>query len=192
MPSPHPRASNPVETEAKIRVTSFSTLKRRISAGGGRLLSGRALETNTLFDDATGSLRAAGKSFRVRRYGKAGLVTLKGAPRVVSGLKSRVEVETGVESPEVLERILVMLGFRPLFRYQKFREVWSFRRAVICFDDTPLGKFLEIEGTEAVIHRVAKSLGLSSDAFLATSYPALWLEAGRTGDMVFPTKAATA
>ena len=195
MPSQDSRASSstaPVEIEAKIRVASFSPFRRRISSLGGRLQMRRTLETNTLFDDAKGTLRSSGRSFRVRRYPHTGVLTLKGTPRVSGGLKSRVEYETEVDSAETLERILMMLGYLPRFVYEKYREVWSLRRTVICFDDTPLGRFVEIEGREDAIRRVAKALGLRSEDFLSTSYPMLWFESGRSGNMVFERKAGRA
>ena len=180
--------SDPVETEAKIRVPSFVAVKRRIVAAGGRLMSARTLETNTLLDSMSGVIRSVGKSFRVRRYGRQGSVTLKGVARVAGGVKSRVELETEVASPEVLAQILASLGFFPQFRYEKFREVWKVGGAVLCLDDTPLGRFVEIEGTSAAIHRVAAQLGIGPDRFLSASYPALWYQAGRTGDMTFAAK----
>ena len=58
MSSPRKPVSDPVETEAKIRVPSFVAVKRRIAAAGGRLMSARTLETNTLFDSLSGMIRA--------------------------------------------------------------------------------------------------------------------------------------
>lgn len=188
MPSKRQPAAPVVETEAKIRVRSFAPVKRKVKGAGGRLLSPRTLETNTLFDSPDGALRALGQSFRVRRYGATGSLTLKGLARVEGGLKSRMELETGVTSPETLAEILATLGFRPQFRYEKYREVWSFQRTVICLDETPLGRFLEIEGVAADIHRVAGLLGIVPERFVSASYPALWFEAGRGGDMVFPPR----
>ena len=185
MPSKRKPAKNPVETEAKIRVSSFVQIRRKIRALGGRMDSPRTLERNTLFDAAGGPLRAAGKSFRVRSYGDTGSVTLKGVAREEGGLKTRQELETEVASPEMLARILIELGFRPQFQYDKFREVWKLGASVICLDETPLGRFAEIEGTAREIHRVAALLGLGADRFLSDSYPMLWFAAGRTGDMVF-------
>jgi adenylate cyclase class 2 len=190
MPSKRKPAAPPVETEAKIRVPSFAPLKRRLKNAGGRLLSPRTLETNTLFDSPGGALRSAGQSFRVRRYGASGSVTLKGLARVEGGLKSRTELETEVTSPETLAEILATLGFQPQFRYEKYREVWSFQSTVICLDETPLGRFLEIEGIAADIHKVAGLLGIVAERFVSASYPALWFEAGRGGHMVFPPRAS--
>jgi adenylate cyclase class 2 len=192
MPTKRKPAVSPVETEAKIRVSSFVAVKRRMVAAGGRLLSPRTLEANTLFDAPNGSLRAAGKSLRVRRYGAKGTVTLKGVARVEGGLKSREELETQVTSPETLAEILLTLGFVPQFRYEKFREVWKVGPTVVCLDQTPLGRFVEIEGAAAAVHRVGRSLGFEATAFISVSYPALWVEAGRSGPMVFPAESKPA
>ncbi len=185
MPRLRKPASEPVETEAKIRVVSFVPVRRSLIAAGATLVHEETLETNTLFDSPSGALTRAGKSFRVRRYGTAGLMTLKGLARVAGGLKSRVELETGVSDPEALARILASLGFVPGFYYEKFREVWRLGRVLVCLDRTPLGRFVEIEGTAAAIRRVAGVLGLGEERFLSTSYPALWAESGRSGPMIF-------
>lgn len=190
MPSKRKPAPRPVETEAKIRVSSFAPIRKKLAGAGGRLLNPRTLETNTLFDSPGGSLRSVGHSFRVRRYGATGSVTLKGAARVEKGLKSRMELETEVASPETFADILTSLGFLPQFRYEKYREVWSFQSTVICLDETPLGRFMEIEGIAAEIHRVAGLLGIDTERFVSASYPGLWFEAGRVGSMVFPKRRA--
>ena len=185
MSRPRKPVSEPIETEAKIRVASLTPIRRRLAASGARRVSPRTAEINTLYDAPDGTLRAQGKSFRLRRYGRQGVLTLKGAATVARGLKSRVELETEVESPETLASILISLGFVAMFRYEKFRETWSLGRVAICLDDTPLGAFVEIEGTGTSIHRVARKLSLGRHLFLGDSYPALWVAAGKTGDMVF-------
>lgn len=117
-------------------------------------------------------------------------MTLKGPARAEGGLKSRVELETQVTSPEMLAEILLSLGFNARFRYEKFREVWTLHGTAICLDETPMGRFVEIEGSEAAIHRVARLLNLSAADFLTASYPALWVASGRTEHMTFPPKTA--
>ena len=188
MPSKRKPASHPVETEAKIRVTSFVAIRRRIVKAGGRLTTPRTLEVNTLFDSPAGPLRASGSALRVRRYGRRGSVTLKGPARVMGGIKSRLELETRVDSPEALSQILISIGFNPQFRYEKFREIWKVGRTEICLDETPLGRFVEIEGDPSAIHRMAQALELATATFLTSSYPGLWRESGHTGDMVFAKK----
>ena len=79
-----------------------------------------------------------------------------------------MELESEVSAPETMAEILVSLGLVPQFRYEKFREVWRVGQTVICLDETPIGRFVEIEGTAAAIHRIAAALGLSPDRFLST------------------------
>jgi adenylate cyclase class 2 len=187
MPSKRKPVSRPTETEAKIRVSSLPAVKKKIRATGGQLLNARTFEATTLFDAPGGELRASGRSFRVRRYGSKGSVTLKGAARVFGGVKSREELETHVASPEVLAQILHAIGFLPQFRYEKYREMWKVGSTVVCLDETPLGHFVEIEGALSAISRVAKTLGLDAADSLSDSYPALWYGSGRRGHMVFPS-----
>jgi len=188
MPSKRTPAESPVETEAKIPVASFTVVRRRIENQGGRLTKARTHETNALFDSADRSVTSSGRSLRVRTYGLDGSLTLKGVARVEGGIKSRMELESAVQSPEKLTQILVSLGFMPQFRYEKFREVWKLGRSVICLDETPIGRYVEIEGTASEIHRVAGLLSLSPKTFTSASYPALWFASGRLGDMVFPRR----
>ncbi|MBK5256520.1 MAG: class IV adenylate cyclase, partial [Vicinamibacteria bacterium] len=124
MTSKRKPASSPIETEAKIRVPSLMAVRRCLVASDGRRINARAFESNTLFDWPASSIRAAGKSFRVRRYGASGSITLKGVAQVAGGLRSRVELESEVSDPGMIAEILVSLGFVPQFRYEKFREVW--------------------------------------------------------------------
>jgi adenylate cyclase class 2 len=105
---------------------------------------------------------------------------------MMAGVKSREERETGVGDPDALEGILHRLGYRTVFRYQKYRESWSQGGQAIEIDDTPIGTFLEIEGDTEGIHRVATALGYSATDYMLESYVALFFAGGGTGDMVFP------
>ncbi len=70
-------------------------------------------------------------------------------------MKSREERETAVDAPGELRAILRNLGYKPVFRYQKYRETWTHRGQEIEVDETPIGIFLEIEGDAEGIHAVA-------------------------------------
>jgi adenylate cyclase class 2 len=108
-------------------------------------------------------------------------------------VKTRIEIETGVDSASSLQAIFEMLGFRPGFRYEKYRTVWSFAdatRPIVVVDETPIGLYAEIEGEEAAIRELADELGVPASSFIEESYPALWALArrivpSRPRDMVF-------
>lgn len=175
----------PTETEIKLRLPEARAGRDALVAAGASLVHPRELEDNLLFDDARGALRAAGGVLRLRRTPRGGLLTFKGARRIVEGLKTREEIETHVEDPEALQLLLERLGFRPVFRYQKYRETWSFSGQEVVVDETPIGDFLEIEGEAEGIHRAASALGFSPADYVTESYVALFFAAGGKGDMVF-------
>ncbi len=177
-------ASAPVESEVKLRIEDRLRTRQALEAMGATLQQPRAFEDNLVFD-REGLLRSRGHLLRVRRSAGGAVVTFKGPSRVEEGVRVRTEVETRVEDPQSFEWILGMLGYRPVFRYQKYRETFSWRDLVIVLDDTPLGCFLEIEGTLDSIHLAAVALGASSRDYITASYAQLFRDAGGVGDMVF-------
>lgn len=160
--------------------------RKALGRAGARLVEGRAFEDNLLFDDPRGDLRGGGSILRLRRVPGGGSLTFKGARRVQDGLKTREEIETEVKDPDALELVLQRLGFRPAFRYQKYRETWSLHDQTVVVDETPIGDFIEIEGSPEGIHRVAQALGFSRADYLTDSYVGLFFASGGQGDMVFP------
>jgi adenylate cyclase class 2 len=174
------------ETEVKLRVPSAEAARDRLRKVGAVLVRERHFEENVLFDDPAGSLRASGTVLRLRTTPHAAVLTFKG-PRVIeSGVKSREERETVVDQPGEVRAILRNLGYRPLFRYQKYRETWTHRGQEVEIDETPIGTFLEIEGDPEGIRAVAAELGFSPSDYLTESYVGLFFAEGGQGDMVFP------
>ena len=118
---------------------------------------------------------------RLRRTPHGGVLTFKGPREIEDGLKSREERETSVDDPDEVRAILRKLGYRPLFRYQKYRETWTHRGQEIEVDETPIGAFLEIEGDAEGIHAVAGDLGFSPSDFVTESYVGLFFAAAARG-----------
>ena len=89
-------------------------------------------------------------------------VTYKGTPTPASTKagKSWNQGREGVGDRAIFER----LGYHPVFRYEKYRtEFQQPRRAgVATLDETPVGVFLELEGTPPWIDRTARLLGSTS------------------------------
>jgi adenylate cyclase class 2 len=110
-------------------------------------------------------------------------------------MKVRDEVETLVGDGEVLRRVLEELGLHVWFRYEKFREEFCYDDVIVAIDETPVGVFVEIEGSERGITGTAQALGRSPGEYVLESYRGLFLahrhEYGLGGtDMVFdPTDA---
>lgn len=62
------------------------------------------------------------------------------------------------------------------FRYEKYREEFLADDVVIAVDETPVGVFVEIEGSEEAIHRTAAALGKSAADYITDSYRFLFLQ----------------
>jgi adenylate cyclase class 2 len=178
--------SAPVETEIKLRMDGPDSARRAVTALGATLERARHLEDNVLYDDARSSLYAGGQALRLRRAAGRAIVTYKG-PRQErgDGVKSRPETEIEVSDAEAFHAILSALGYRRVFRYQKYRETYRWRDVEIVVDETPIGTYVEIEGPAATIHEAAHALGRGTKDYIADSYAALFLASGGTGDMVF-------
>jgi adenylate cyclase class 2 len=76
------------------------------------------------------------------------------------------------------------------FRYEKYREEFSHEDVIVAIDETPVGVFVEIEGSEPGIETMAAALGRSRDDYILDSYRGLFLQAREaagltTADMVF-------
>jgi adenylate cyclase class 2 len=174
-----------VETEVKLRVASAEAARGALERLGAVPRRPRGFEDNVLYDDAAGSLRAAGALLRLRECGAETLLTFKGPKRVVEGAKERQEHETRVASAVEMRAILAAAGYRPVFRYQKNRQGWEWRGVEIVVDETPIGTFFEIEGELPRIHEAAAALGYTPNDYVSESYATLFLASGRSGDMVF-------
>jgi adenylate cyclase, class 2 len=173
-----------VEREIKLRMDDARSARAAVASLGALPLHARAFEDNWIYDRDQ-ALRPRGLLLRLRRLGSEAILTFKGPSQVVDGMKVRTEIETSVGDAASLEAILDGLGFARVFRYQKFREAFSWRDATIVVDETPFGVFVEIEGSADTIREAAALLGAGPERYISSSYAQLFVEAGGSGDMVF-------
>ncbi len=75
-------------------------------------------------------------------------LTFKG-PVQPGVMKIREELETVVGDGEILLRVLKELGLHVWFRYEKYREEFAHEDVIVAIDETPVGIFVEIEGSES-------------------------------------------
>ncbi|MFP5259034.1 MAG: class IV adenylate cyclase [Acidobacteriota bacterium] len=158
------------EIETKFAVAEFDVVRRMLSAVGGTFLS-RRFEENVVLDDGDATLRSRDVLLRIRRDAACKL-TLKlpaEAPER-SGLKIRREIETEVADGAALEAVFAALGYAPFLRYEKVRETWRVGDALVCLDELPFGRYLEIEGPAAAIGELAGRLGLAMEQALPQTY----------------------
>jgi adenylate cyclase class 2 len=119
-------------------------------------------------------IQSARCTLRIRRDGARGFLTFKGPP-LAGAVKTRDEFETEVTTVDALEAIVAALGYTPFFRAQKWREEFLIDSAVIAVDETPMGVFVEIEGTEEAIAAITARMGRSSSDWMLDSYQRLFV-----------------
>lgn len=178
------------EVEIKFPLSDRAALVQKLEALGGERLYPETFEDNIVLD-RRGELRTKGALLRVRKFGRYSLATFKGPVAFEGGVKKRDEVQTGVESFELAIQLFDSLGFKPVFRYQKFREVWRVNGVEVVLDRTPIGLYFEIEGPIDLIRSVAEALGMNMDAGIRQTYADLYRHHRRTRadlpeHMVFP------
>jgi len=172
----------------------------------------RVHEMNLLFDTPDGGLAKHGQLLRIRTESPAGgkkqakakavsrtLLTFKSPPEHLaigdirpSGerrYKVREEIETLLSDGAPVQRIFEGLGLRGWFRYEKYRTTyllparhrWA-KGLLVEVDETPIGVFVELEGSGQAIDRAAQELGFSRKDYVLKNYLVLYLEeCKRTG-----------
>jgi len=202
------------EVEIKLRVDDLAGLLGRLREPNAKC-EGSVHEENTLYDTSTRDFQRMQAILRIRREsaarlpGKArrrgkrvkgggGLITYKemvGGKRGASGGKYKVreEIEYRMKNAGQIERLFARLGLRRGFRYEKYRtkyELVAFPGLEVDLDETPIGTFLELEGSRRAIDGAARALGYSETDYIAVSYLELYLAecerlGKKPGNMVF-------
>jgi adenylate cyclase class 2 len=182
-------SATPLEREIKLKFASAEEARAAVLAAGCTPLLGRRLQGDALLDTDDEQLRRRRCVLRVRVENGKSRLTFKG-PVQPSHMKLREEHETLVGDDEVLMTIFNELGLHVWFRYEKYREEFSHEDVIVAIDETPVGVFVEIEGSERGITGTAQALGRSPGEYVLESYRGLFLahrhEYGLGGtDMVF-------
>ena len=191
-PGPDSRREAMIEIEVKLAIGPLEPEARRLGQLGALLVHPRSLEDNVLLDLGEGRLRARGAMLRVRKYGGQATLTYKepGPEAEPAGYKVRREMETAIDDADALIGILSAAGFRRVWRYEKYRTVYQLEGVQALLDETPIGNFLELEGSRESIDSLSHRLGRTSADYIASSYQALQERWCRDrgllqGDMVF-------
>ena len=173
MPGPKPH----VETEIKLRLPDAASGRKLLARAGFRMTRRRVLETNLLFDTADRKFLHNRRLVRLRWSGGRCLLTYKGPPRT-GAHKQREEIEVVVSDWVAMESILKQLGLSPAYHYEKYRAEYQRPKepGVVTLDETPVGVFLELEGTPAWIDETAAVMGFGKKNYITKSYSRLWAE----------------
>jgi adenylate cyclase class 2 len=165
------------EVEIKLAVPTAAVAARLLRSAGLRLAKRRVFERNIAWDTPAQELRNASRLLRVRQAGAKSTLTYKGKPGK-SKHKSREELELQISDASALSAIFERLGYRPSFRYEKYRTEYSDPRSggTATIDETPIGVYLELEGSPAWIDRTAHRLGFTEQDYITSSYGRLYAD----------------
>ncbi len=207
------------EIEVKLPVRDLRAVVKRLEGLGAKRVA-RVFEQNALFDtpdeyfkrhesilririEEKADLAWKAQRHEMRKSARKGLLTFK-CPRegsregwriAKSRYKEREEIEYRLPDASRFARLLQRLGLRVWFRYEKYRTHYCISGSTlkIDLDETPIGTFLELEGSRRSIDRAAEALGYSVRDYISASYLELYaVYCARKGvsvaDMVFSPK----
>jgi adenylate cyclase class 2 len=181
------------EIEIKLAIEDITALRGKFRKLHAKAAP-RLFERNELYDTPQSDLRSSGRLLRIRietaAPGKTtrpprntpansrGVLTYKAPiegidPAAPRRYKQREELEIDFQPADRLELILRALGFRPGFRYEKFRTEYTLPKLKglhLDLDETPLGNYLELEGQPKAIDRAAKLLGFGAQDYITATY----------------------
>lgn len=178
------------ETEIKIEIQNPEDFCARLQAFQPRIVSDRHFEDNRLLDFPDKTLLSAGSLVRIRRAGEKAILTFKGPAKKEGIFKTREELETGLGDGVLAVQILERLGMCEWFRYQKYRREFEVGTVIVAVDETPIGNYAELEGSESAIYDLARRMGVEESRFIKHTYYTLYLDCCRLkgkapGNMVF-------
>jgi adenylate cyclase class 2 len=162
-----------LEREIKLRFPTPDAARAAILATGASPFKARRLQEDSLLDTPEGRLRGRRSILRIRMESGKSLITFKG-PSQPAAMKLREELETVGGDGPLLVRIFEELGFEVWFRYEKYREEFALDDVIIALDETPIGVFVEIEGSERGIDAMAAALGCQQHEYVLDSYRGLF------------------
>ncbi|MBL8151174.1 MAG: class IV adenylate cyclase [Blastocatellia bacterium] len=173
-----PRSAHKIEIEIKIACESIEKLQ---PLGELRLEVPRHFEDNWMLDTTDERLKKEKSALRVRFTQGKGLITFKGLSKTDSEFKAREELETETSDPYQMVAIFEKLGYQPFFRYQKYRTVYKLELSTgetlkVMFDETPIGNFVELEGTEESVKYSVNTLRLKPEDYITDTYISIQVE----------------
>jgi adenylate cyclase class 2 len=192
------------ETEIKLSARDRRQTAKRLAELGFQVVCKRHWESNLVFDFPDRRLRNARSLLRLRCAAGEHLLTFKGPPLSTRRYARRTEIETRVEDGALLHEVLKKLGLKQVFVYEKFRTVFAASRERglhetphAAYDETPIGDYLELEGPETWIDRVATQLGYAPLDYITNTYLDLYnqwcrQEGRKAVNMVFQRRTPSA
>ncbi len=181
-----------IEIKLHVQEKDIPNLRQKILDLGFTLWDKDSFENNIVFDTKNQELKNKHMLLRLRQKNSLNIITLKRPVEATLDslqFKIREEIEMAVSDFDTAQTIITALGYEIFFIYEKYREVFAKDTGngiiKIMVDRTPMGYFLEIEGTCQHINEVAGQLGFTTADYITANYLTLFREHHPTGFMLF-------
>lgn len=167
----HERRDRSLESELKLQASApeHARLRARLRELGAE--DEGAYDEHNLRFEASPRRRAI--RLRVLDGGPRAIITTKGPATFKGRIKTREETEVEVTDAHAAEDLILSLGYRLAFSYDKHRSTWRLGEVSVTLDVLDFGFFTELEGPPEVLEETARTLGLDPRQGLKVSYSAM-------------------
>lgn len=156
------------EIEVKILEINPTRIRTILKGNNSKFIK-KVLQKNLIY--ASPHTKTKGLTVRLRKEGRRTIFTLKESTRFIRGHKVRKEHETDISDFRTAEKILLCMGLKKIGQTEVKREYWKLHNCSVEIVNLPkIPTYLEIEGTEKNILKVAKKLGYSKKDYFP-GYP---------------------
>ena len=166
-------ASHNLEIEVKFFLPQAQRIHRRLS-NLGAIGQPEHFETNLRFDHPSETLKRSHQLLRLRMDNACRLTFKRRPLKPDTECKTYQEFEVTVSDCNTMNAILNALGFKVVQRYEKRRQIYTWRKVELCIDTMPFGTFLEIEGSKEHIKATAAILELPWQERILLNYLAIF------------------
>ena len=128
----------------KVPMPDAERVRSRVLELGGRDF-GCSVQVDEYYAHPSRDFAITDEALRLRTENDLTVITYKG-PKLDRETKTREEFEVSVANHATMASILGRLGFRPVIKISKRRQVFGLKGITVCFDSVKgLGDFIELE-----------------------------------------------
>jgi adenylate cyclase class 2 len=174
-----------MEIEVKAPLPDMDKVRKRVLELGGRDF-GSSVQLDEYYAHPSRDFASTDEALRLRTENDLTVITYKG-PKLDQETKTREEHEVSIANRSTMASILDRLGFKPVIKIPKRRQVYGLRGVTVCLDSVKgLGDFIElevdsddVESGKRAIFELMKEIGISGNE--RRSYLELLMEKASSG-----------
>ncbi len=151
-----------IEIELKIPINNAEVpaLLTKISTFNELKSGERLYEKNVMYDNPAQLMIKTDGRIRLRQTGDKVEFCYKKPLKDDSDIKKEIEHQVNTSNFDITHTILEMMEFTPMSSYERYRTKIKGLNTIITIDEYPFQTFVEVEGQEVDIKKVATMLGL--------------------------------